>query len=161
LDPDYFLTSKLTHKSDVYSFGVVLLELITGRKPFQDRRYIVHEVKRKLEMGGIGSLVGALSMGIVDSEPKCIERLVDIALGCVEEKPSERFSIMEVVKELESLLQECEAALAKASMLGTPEKVAEKVAQRKMQNLAAPNWYDSNPSFGYSGIYLSTSIQPK
>jgi hypothetical protein len=100
-------------------------------------------------------------MGTVDSEPKCIERLVDIALGCVEEKPSERFSIMEVVKELESLLQECEVALAKASMLGTPEKVAEKVAQPKMQNLAVPNWYDSNPSFGYSGTYLNTSIQPK
>ena len=28
------MTGELSTKSDVYSFGVVLLELLTGRKPF-------------------------------------------------------------------------------------------------------------------------------
>ncbi|CAA7045769.1 unnamed protein product [Microthlaspi erraticum] len=34
LAPEYAASGKLTEKSDVYSFGVILLELITGRRPF-------------------------------------------------------------------------------------------------------------------------------
>ncbi|CAM8881860.1 unnamed protein product [Rhodiola kirilowii] len=36
--PEYAMTGQLTVKSDVYSFGVVLLELITGRRAFDDTR---------------------------------------------------------------------------------------------------------------------------
>lgn len=33
--PETMTAKKPTQKSDVYSFGVVLLELLTGRSPFQ------------------------------------------------------------------------------------------------------------------------------
>jgi serine/threonine protein kinase len=44
MDPEYFLTHKLTDKSDVYSFGVVLLELFSGRHPIVHGKNIVREV---------------------------------------------------------------------------------------------------------------------
>jgi serine/threonine protein kinase len=44
LDPEYFLTHKLTDKSDVYSLGVVFLELATGMQPISHGRNIVREV---------------------------------------------------------------------------------------------------------------------
>lgn len=44
LDPEYFLTHKLTDKSDVYSLGVVFLELLTGMRPISHGKNIVREV---------------------------------------------------------------------------------------------------------------------
>ena len=44
IDPEYFLTSKLTDKSDVYSLGIVFLELLTGMLPISHGRNIVREV---------------------------------------------------------------------------------------------------------------------
>lgn len=44
LDPEYFLTHKLTDKSDVYSLGVVFLELLTAMHPIYHGKNIVREV---------------------------------------------------------------------------------------------------------------------
>lgn len=44
LDPEYFLTHKLTDKSDVYSLGVVFLEILTGMQPISHGKNIVREV---------------------------------------------------------------------------------------------------------------------
>ncbi|KAE8712237.1 putative zinc transporter [Hibiscus syriacus] len=44
LDPEYFLTHKLTDKSDVYRLGVVFLELLTGMQPIWHGKNIVREL---------------------------------------------------------------------------------------------------------------------
>lgn len=44
MDPEYFLSRKLTEKSDVYSLGVVFLELLTGMQPIFEGKHIVREV---------------------------------------------------------------------------------------------------------------------
>lgn len=50
LDPEYFLTHKLTDKSDVYSLGVVLLEILTGMQPISHGKNIVREVSTLLRV---------------------------------------------------------------------------------------------------------------
>lgn len=49
LDPEYFLTRKMTDKSDVYSLGVVFLEILTGMHPISHGKNIVREVLLSVE----------------------------------------------------------------------------------------------------------------
>jgi serine/threonine protein kinase len=39
-DPEHIRTGELSLRSDCYSFGVLLLEMLTGRKPY-DRHHAV------------------------------------------------------------------------------------------------------------------------
>uniref|UniRef100_A0A452ZCY2 Protein kinase domain-containing protein n=1 Tax=Aegilops tauschii subsp. strangulata TaxID=200361 RepID=A0A452ZCY2_AEGTS len=57
LDPEYFLTHKLTDKSDVYSLGVVFLEMLTGMKPIEHGKNIVREVNKAYQSGNISEIV--------------------------------------------------------------------------------------------------------
>jgi hypothetical protein len=105
LDPSYYMTNQLTDRSDVYSFGVVLLELITGRQPIEAGKYIVLEVEMAFAKGGLDQIVALeLLDPTLDSYPrKGLQRLLELALRCVQDDPLERPSMSEVVKELEDL----------------------------------------------------------
>ncbi|XP_018475814.2 probable LRR receptor-like serine/threonine-protein kinase At1g06840 [Raphanus sativus] len=98
LDPEYFLTHKLTDKSDVYSIGVVFLELLTGMHAISHGKNIVREVK-----------TGDTMVSLIDKrmEPwsmETAERFFSLALRCSHDSPDMRPPMAEVVKELEALV---------------------------------------------------------
>ncbi|KAI5082092.1 hypothetical protein GOP47_0001835 [Adiantum capillus-veneris] len=100
LDPEYFLTHKLTDKSDVYSFGVVLLELITGMQPIANGKNIVREVKHAYDAGELFNIVDN-RMGTYPKE--ALDPLAMLALRCCDDDPIARPSMNEVVGELERI----------------------------------------------------------
>ncbi|KAK7385632.1 hypothetical protein VNO78_31380 [Psophocarpus tetragonolobus] len=100
LDPEYFLTHKLTDKSDVYSLGVVFLELVTGRPPIFHGENIVRQVKIAYQSEGIFSVV---DKRIKSYPSKCVEKFLTLALKCCKDAPDERPRMAKVVRELENI----------------------------------------------------------
>ncbi|CAI9776538.1 unnamed protein product [Fraxinus pennsylvanica] len=100
LDPEYFLTHKLTDKSDVYSLGVVFLELLTGMHPISHGKNIVREVNIAYRSSVIFSVIDE-EMGSYPSE--CVEKFIDLALKCCQDETDSRPSMAEVVRELENI----------------------------------------------------------
>ncbi|PPS13232.1 hypothetical protein GOBAR_AA07434 [Gossypium barbadense] len=99
LDPEYFLTHKLTDKSDVYSLGVVFLELLTGMQPISHGKNIVREVNVAYHSGMIFSVIDG-RMGSYPSE--CVEKFVTLALKCSQDETDGRPSMAEVSRTWES-----------------------------------------------------------
>ncbi|MQL78392.1 hypothetical protein Taro_010807 [Colocasia esculenta] len=102
LDPEYFLTHKLTDRTDVYSLGVVFLELLTGMHPISHGKNIVREVNAAYESGMMFSMIDG-RMGAYPSE--CIEKFVALALRCCQDETDARPSMAEVVRVLENLFR--------------------------------------------------------
>ncbi|KAK4476787.1 hypothetical protein RD792_015947 [Penstemon davidsonii] len=104
MDPEYYMTQQLTEKSDVYSFGVVLLELVTGRAPIQHGKHIVRLVQEA--MGDTKNFDQIIDPNL-DSRAKLggLEKLVDLAMGCVKEFSVDRPTMGEVVREIENIME--------------------------------------------------------
>ncbi|XP_028752820.1 probable LRR receptor-like serine/threonine-protein kinase At1g06840 isoform X2 [Neltuma alba] len=100
LDPEYFLTRKLTDKSDVYSLGVVFLEILTGMQPISHGKNIVREVNMAYQSGAVFSVIDG-RMGSYSSE--CIEKFLALSLKCCQDEPDARPRMAEVVRELENI----------------------------------------------------------
>ncbi|CAM0954975.1 unnamed protein product [Alopecurus aequalis] len=98
VDPEYFLTHKLTDKSDVYSLGIVFLEMLTGMKPIEHGKNIVREVKKAYKSGNISKIIDN-RMGLCP--PDCISRFLSLATKCCQDETDARPSMSEIVRELE------------------------------------------------------------
>ncbi|CAO2829840.1 unnamed protein product [Amaranthus hypochondriacus] len=108
LDPEYFMTNQLTEKSDIYSFGVVMLELITARRPIQDGKYIVKEIREAKDgKNDLYSLQRVMDPILLSNTTLLVgfEKYVDLALKCVQEEGAKRPTMGEVVKEIEHIVQ--------------------------------------------------------
>lgn len=143
VDPEYFLTHKLTDKSDVYSLGVVFLEILTGMQPISRGKNIVREVNLAHQSGTMFSIIDS-KMGSYPSE--CVERFVALALRCCHEKPEGRPSMLDVVRELENILRTM------------PETGVDSVGSRSRSGYSGESSSSSSLHYSSRGPYVSRNV---
>lgn len=102
--PELAYTRKVTEKSDVYSFGVVLLELLTGRSPFEEQygegKDIIYWVLSCLN-NQKGEQIDVLDHRVVSPDIKDdMMKVLKIATLCTTKLPSLRPTMRDVVKML-------------------------------------------------------------
>ncbi|KAL5201935.1 hypothetical protein ABZP36_012887 [Zizania latifolia] len=158
LDPEYFLTHKLTDKSDVYSLGVVFLEILTGMKPIEHGKNIVREVKRAYRSGNISEIIDS-RMG--SCPPDCFTKFLSLAMKCSMDETDARPSMSEIVRELEVILKMMpEGELIK---LETPETYSGAMS-KSTSTSATGNFLASSQTFtsvdASSGV-LSGMVTPR
>ncbi|KAK9928382.1 hypothetical protein M0R45_025519 [Rubus argutus] len=105
--PEYAMSGKLTLKSDIYSFGVVMLELITGKKAIdgtkkQGEQNLVSWSRPFLkDRRKFVQLVDPLLQGRFPV--RCLHHAVAITAMCLQEQPTFRPLISDIVVALEYL----------------------------------------------------------
>ncbi|GMP63442.1 hypothetical protein CsSME_00025135 [Camellia sinensis var. sinensis] len=154
MDPEYYMTNQLTEKSDVYSFGVVMLELITARQPIEKGKYIVREVKQKMDKTKVGyNLHDVLDTAILGTTLGGLEKFVDLAMRCVEESGAQRPTMGEVVNEIENIMRiaglnpNAESATTSANFDGIS------------RGYSHP--YSDESLFVYSGAFPPSKLEPQ
>lgn len=170
LDPEYYMTQQLTEKSDVYSFGVVMLELITAKQPIEKGKYIVREVRLVMnrneeEHYGLRELMDPS----IRNTPNLIGfgRFLELAMLCVEETAADRPTMSEVVKAIETILQNdgintnSTSASSSATDFGSAKGAALRHPYIDALSLPKKEVHDSD-AFDYSGGYtISAKVEPK
>ncbi|KZV42602.1 putative leucine-rich repeat receptor-like protein kinase-like [Dorcoceras hygrometricum] len=167
LDPEYYMTQQLTEKSDVYSFGVVMLELITSKQPIEKGKYIVREVRIAMDKneGTYFGLKEIIDPSIRDA-PNLIgfSRFLEVAMQCVEESASDRPTMSEVVKSLESILLDNGLTTTSTSQSSSlTEFGSDKDADRHPYDVSLPR-KDGGKTDDYEcsdGFSESTKVQHK
>ncbi|XP_015884157.1 probable serine/threonine-protein kinase PBL21 [Ziziphus jujuba] len=105
--PEYAMSGKLTLKSDIYSFGVVLLELITGRKVIDvsrrpgEQNLIAWSRPFLKDRRKFVLLVDPLLQGRFPV--RCLHHAIAITAMCLQEQPTFRPLIGDIVVALEYL----------------------------------------------------------
>ena len=148
MDPEYYMTHRLTEKSDVYSFGVLMLELITARKPIEHGKYIVREVQEKMDKTkDLYNLHEFLDPAIgLGTTLKGLEKFVDLAMRCVEQA-SDRPTMAEVVKEIENIME-------LASLNLNTNSTSTSASYEEISNRSYSHYPNSSGILDSSGVYL-------
>lgn len=122
--PEVAMSGLYTIKSDVYSFGVVMLELLTGRKPFDSSRSrseqsLVRWVTPQLhDIDALSKMVDPALKGLYPV--KSISRFADVIALCVQPEPEFRPPMSEVVQALVRLVQRANMSKRTFGNEGTP-----------------------------------------
>ncbi|XP_039160980.1 probable leucine-rich repeat receptor-like protein kinase At5g49770 [Eucalyptus grandis] len=156
LDPEYYMTEQLTEKSDVYSFRVLMLELLTARRPIEQSRYIVREVRVLMNKDkDLYNLQGILDPAIgLGTSLKGLERFVELAMRCVEESGADRPTMGEVVKEIENIM-------VFAGLNPKAESATTSASYEEASKGYATHPYHNEDFSKYSGGFPPSRIEPQ
>ncbi|XVF00338.1 hypothetical protein REPUB_Repub03eG0276500 [Reevesia pubescens] len=106
--PELWMPYPITHKCDVYSFGMLLFEIIGKRKNLdmnlsESQEWFPRWVWKTIENGSLVELM--IVSGIEDKDRDMAERMIKIALWCIQYRPDSRPWMSMVVKMLEGALE--------------------------------------------------------
>ncbi|CAL9052317.1 unnamed protein product [Musa banksii] len=107
--PECTKPSAYAMKSDIYSFGVVMLELLTGRKPFDSsnpriEQSLVRWAAPQLhDIDALAQMVDPALRGLYP--PKSLSRFADVIALCIQSEPEFRPAMSEVVQSLVRCVQ--------------------------------------------------------
>ncbi|KOM39823.1 hypothetical protein LR48_Vigan04g002100 [Vigna angularis] len=98
----------VTHKCDVYSFGMLLFEIIGRRRNLdveavESQEWFPMFVWKKIDGGELEELI--VSCGIEEKDGELAQRMVNVALSCVQYRPHSRPLMSDVVKMLEGSVE--------------------------------------------------------
>nr|XP_025879147.1 probable LRR receptor-like serine/threonine-protein kinase At3g47570 [Oryza sativa Japonica Group] len=112
--PEYGMGGQISTKGDVYSYGVLLLEILTGKRPtdekFNDGLSLHDRVDaafphRVTEILDPNMLHNDLDGGNSELMQSCVLPLVKVALMCSMASPKDRLGMAQVSTELQSIKQ--------------------------------------------------------
>ncbi|KAF5733461.1 protein STRUBBELIG-RECEPTOR FAMILY 6 [Tripterygium wilfordii] len=107
--PEVGMSGQYTLKSDVYSFGVVMLELLSGRQPFDSSRprseqsLVRWAIPQLHDIDALSKMVDPALKGLYPV--KSLSRFADVIALCVQPEPEFRPPMSEVVQALVRLVQ--------------------------------------------------------
>ncbi|XP_010653092.1 leucine-rich repeat receptor protein kinase HPCA1 [Vitis vinifera] len=168
LDPEYYMTQQLTEKSDVYSYGVVMLELVSARQPIEKGKYIVREVRMAMDKNdeehyGLREIMDPAIRNVTNLIG--FRKFLELAMQCVEESAGDRPTMSDVVKTIETVLQNdgMNTNSTTSASSSATEFGASKGVPRHPYNDSLPRKeVNDSDAFDYSGGYtLSTKVEPK
>ncbi|XP_062229465.1 protein STRUBBELIG-RECEPTOR FAMILY 3-like isoform X2 [Phragmites australis] len=102
--PEFQESGIITERGDIYSFGVVMLELLTGRKPYDRSRpraeqYLVRWASSQLhDIESLSKMVDPSILG--QCSEKALSRFADIISRCIQREPEFRPPMSEIVQDL-------------------------------------------------------------
>ncbi|KAI3683781.1 hypothetical protein L1987_84296 [Smallanthus sonchifolius] len=108
LDPEYYISNRLTDKTDIYSFGVILFELISGQEAISNENFgsncrnIVQWAKMHIESGDIQGIIDPALGNEYDIQS--MWKIAEKALMCVQPHGNMRPSMSEVIKDIQDAI---------------------------------------------------------
>ncbi|KAI5054856.1 hypothetical protein GOP47_0030001 [Adiantum capillus-veneris] len=121
LDPEYLKTFQLTEKSDVYSFGIVLLEILTGRRPIDEKKDMKERVVLRwaFKLFLNGKVMEVLDPRLEKTNAACkvAERVCELAFRCTAPTKQDRPTMKEVAETLWNVRKEYQELLESTLML--------------------------------------------
>lgn len=102
--------SAITVKADIYSFGIIVLETVCGRKNLdrsqpESNKQLLSLLQKKADDTRLIEIVEWLSHNDIEYHQEDIEKMIRMAVWCLQDNPDRRPTMSVVVKVLEGVIE--------------------------------------------------------